>query len=391
MTAAAPRVFTIAPGVAFVDALAAGLIAEVGADRLALARMTVLLPTRRAGRALQDAFRRHAAGEALLLPRLVPIGDIEEDVLEAEAIAETGAALDILPAIAPLRRRLLLARLILEVPTLEGIDAAEGPAQASRLAAELARFLDEVETERLDLATLAGLVPERYAEHWQRSLRFLDVLTTHWPRILAEEGALDPARRRNRLIAARIEAWRRSPPADPVIAAGSTGSIPATADLLALVARLPRGAVVLPGFDRALDPPARQALVATHPQYGMQRLIDHIGVAPEAVADWPSPVAAGSPPSRAYVLDAALHPTADPARGDAGFAAGFSAGFAIDALGGVERIDCPGAHEEAAVIALLMRETLERRDATAALVTPDRALARRVAAELRRWDIAVDD
>src|SRR5262249_21326529 len=47
--------------------------------------------------------------------------------------------------------------------------------------------------------------------------------------------------------------------------------------------------------------------------------------------------------------------------------------------------------EEARAIALAMRETLEQPDRTAALVTPDRGLARRVAAELGRWRIAVDD
>ena len=43
------------------------------------------------------------------------------------------------------------------------------------------------------------------------------------------------------------------------------------------------------------------------------------------------------------------------------------------------------------IIALALRQTLEQDGQTAALVTPDRLLARRVASELARWQIAIDD
>src|SRR5690606_5291212 len=125
--------------------------------------------------------------------------------------------------------------------------------QAARLAAELARLLDQVQTERLSLDRLDRLVPEDYARHWQRTLDFLGLLRERWPAVLAAEGCLDPAERRNLLLAAQAEAWRRDPPEDPVIVAGSTGSIPATADLIEVVAWLPTGRVVLPGLDRGAD------------------------------------------------------------------------------------------------------------------------------------------
>ena len=62
-----------------------------------------------------------------------------------------------------------------------------------------------------------------------------------------------------------------------------------------------------------------------------------------------------------------------------------------DTLDGLSRYDCASPQEEAVTIALLLRRKLETPGATAALVTPDRELARRVAAELRRWDIDIDD
>ena len=51
----------------------------------------------------------------------------------------------------------------------------------------------------------------------------------------------------------------------------------------------------------------------------------------------------------------------------------------------------PDLPAEALALALRMRAALEIPGRTAALVTPDRHLARRVAVELRRWDIEVDD
>ena len=371
----ARSIFTIRPGLAFADALAAGLIAEAAGNPLALADVQLLLPTRRACRAMADAFLRVAGQDAVILPSLAPIGDIDDD-----EIVEVGP-LELPPAIAPMRRDLLLARLI------RAQHPARSPAQAARLAAELARLLDQVETERRDFADLATLVPDRYAAHWQITLEFLRILTEHWPAVLADEGCLDPADRRNQAAAGQIARWRERPPAGRVIVAGSTGSIPATADLIAAVAALPNGAVVLPGLDRAMDEEARAALTATHPQHGMMKLLERLGVAPADVADWPLPAPgrelAEVPAGRAAIVAAAMRPAeAQPAD---------LATLDMGALDGVIRLDCAGPQEEATTIALLLRWALEASDRTAALVTPDRALARRVAAEMGRWGIAVDD
>ena len=139
-----------------------------------------------------------------------------------------GAELEIEPAVPPIYRQLLLARLILRT----GGESDGDPAQAAELAAELARLLDQVQTEQLGFAALAELVPQDYARHWRVTLDFLKLLTEHWPGVLAQHGFLDPGERRNRLIEALAARWRAKAPVGPAIAAGSTGSVPATASLL---------------------------------------------------------------------------------------------------------------------------------------------------------------
>lgn len=388
-----PRcVYSIPAHFPFVEALAHGIIAEAGDDPVALARYHILLPTRRSCRSLREAFLRLGEGRPTLLPRMTPIGDVDEDelVLSDDLPGSPGgAALELPPAVPALRRQLVLMRLI------RRRDPAQSPDQAALLANELARLMDQVSTERLDFADLDQLDVGSFADHWQQTLDFLKLVTENWPAILADEGAIDPADRRNLLLEAQAARWQENPPTTPIIAAGSTGSIPATADLLATISTLPAGAVVLPGLDTGLDSAAWDAVGPTHPQFGLKHLLDHLSVSRADVSIWPSPGAhpdarpSAAPEARSTLLRYALLPA--PATGTPVTEEALSADALSDALSGVQRVDCPDPGKEAEVIAIAVRRTLETPGKTAALITPDRNLARRVAAELSRWDIEVDD
>ena len=132
-------------------------------------------------------------------------------------------------------------------------------------------------------------MPDELAQHWQASREVLGVIADAWPAVLAEEGALDPAERRHRLLTSLAAHWQREPPAQRIVAAGSTGSIPGTRALLQVIAGLPRGTVVLPGLDRALDEATWRELGAGHPQYGLKQLLDALNVERAKVPDWPRP------------------------------------------------------------------------------------------------------
>jgi len=410
----AHSVYTISPGAAFVDRLAQGVTARFGTTPDALATVTLLLPNRRGCRALREAFLRESGGRPLLLPRIQPIGDIDEDELTLSGGEGLGvAATDLPPAITPLRREILLSRLIMSAPRLRTEDPARSEGltvdQAARLARELARLLDQVQREQLDWSGLPDLVAGDLAAHWQTTLDFLDLVTRLWPDLLEAEGCLDPQDRLNRLLASQADTWRRTPPADPVIVAGSTGSVPAVRDLIGVVAGLPRGMVVLPGLDGFCAEPDWAAVRAsqTHPQYGLVRLLDHLGVAPHTVRSWddegPADGATAVRTARARLASELMRPS-ETSDGWSGLTA---APIDAAALTDVRWLEAPGPQEEATSIALLMREALEqvgdapdwpaaeissaRRGRTVALATPDRDLARRVAAALRRWNIEVDD
>ena len=89
-----PRVFTIPASAPFlptlIEALNAGKLGfAVAGDPLALASATIYLPTRRACRLMRDAFLDGLKGDAAILPRIVALGDIDEDEI-AFAEAATG-------------------------------------------------------------------------------------------------------------------------------------------------------------------------------------------------------------------------------------------------------------------------------------------------------------
>lgn len=367
-----PGVWTIDPHLPFLELLAEALVAEP-AERLA--DTLVLLPSRRTCLALRELLLARAQGRALLLPRIRPVGEPDEPELALDPALEC----ELPPAISPLRRRLLLTRLLY---------AAHGlpHEQAVRLAGELTRLLDELQTEEVDPSALDAIVPEELAEHWQRTLAFLRILREVWPSILEAEGRIDPAERRRRLLDLQAERWRRQPPRGPLVAAGSTGSIPAVARLLAVIREV-GGIVLLPGLDLDLDEASWQAAGCepSHPQYGFVQLLARMGIDREAVRPWP-----GSAPEPVQAARVALwRETMRPASASERWSR--NPPFSARALDGLSLIEAPDPAREAARIALRLRALLETPDKRALLVTTDRNLARRVAIELRRWQVEVDD
>jgi ATP-dependent helicase/nuclease subunit B len=368
-------IFTIAIDRRFADELAIGVLAQHGADPLALADVLILLPTRRSVRALREAFLRAANGKPTILPRMAPLGDVDES--EWEVASGDGSALALPPAIEPAERDALLAQLVAAFSD-RGQPIAQSSAQALLLARELGRLLDELAIEGVPFERLEGLVDGNFASHWQRTLKFLGIVGEAWPQVLAERGQIDAIERRTQAIRAQAARWRENPPSTPVIAAGSTGSQPATRELLSVVAGLPQGKVVLPGLDRDMDERSWSALDETHPQFGLRELVKALGRERADVADWPG--SAGS--ARHLLITELMRPAETSEEWSRPHPS---------SLEHVTRADCATPHQEALVIALALRWTLEDEGSTAALVTPDRDLAHRVTAELRRWNIDIDD
>src|SRR5450631_2480085 len=369
-----------------------------------LAQATLYLPTRRAGRMAREIFLDELNTDAAVLPRIVALGDIDEDELVfAEETEQYGGAapLEIPPKLGELERRLTLARLVAawaKGPVLAPL-VVGGPASTLALAGDLARLMDDMVTRGVGWEALDGLVPDQLDQYWQHSLEFLAIARQAWPAHLQEIEKIEPAERRDLLIAA--EARRLTAHHDgPVIAAGSTGSMPATAKFLDAVAGLPQGAVVLPGLDTDLDDEAWQLIsgikdalgkfttppASNHPQFAMHALLNRFGIRRGDVEILGEP----APRGRDILVSEAMRPSNATAQwhrrlGEPGIVEKISLGMDNLAV-----IEAANPEMEALAIAVAMREA-RHLNKSAALVTPDRALARRVMAALGRWNLAFDD
>ena len=387
----------------FADALVAGLIPRYREDNFGLARLTLMLPSRRTVRTVTEAFVR-ASGGALILPRMVVVGDLDLDETLGAAFDPLGDG-DIAPAVDPIVRQLILSRLLREELVAQPGTSVPGEAALLRLARGLAETIDrllieDIAPERLLDAAVIGLVGD-LAEHWRSATLLFARVLFRWQAKLAERGACDAPARRNRLLRALAARWREMPPAHPVVAAGVTSAAPAVAELLRVISELPGGAVILPDLDLTLDDAVWDGLghagapaedgqvfakgdIVTHPQYHLKLLLNRMGIARGEVQPWHRAGLAAARPARSRAISNLFLPPV---------ASTIWATLRSEdrSLSGVRVMECANPGEEALAIAILVRRALAVPERRVAVITPDRGLAERVIGHLQRWNIGADD
>ncbi len=402
-----PSIYSIAAHRGFADALVAGLIPRYREEGFGLARLTLLLPTRRAVRIVTEAFIRASGPEAgsgggLLLPRMAVVGDLDLDETLGPLLDPLGQGADLPPAADPATRLLALADMLRSDPETRSTSAPGLVRQARAIAQAMDRLaVEDVDLEALLDADVIGLVGE-LAEHWQRGTAQFARILARWRSCCEERGEIDAPVRRNRLLGHVAERWRREPPPYPVVAAGVTSAAPAIARLLRVVSELPQGAVVLPDLDLALPDAVWDALgaagntdhpdapvfargdVATHPQYHLKLLLARMGIARGEVSAWHRSGPAAAPPARSRAIsNLFLPPEASTAWAELPAEA--------RRLSGVRVMETAHPEEEAQAVAVLVRQALAEPEKRIAVITPDRDLAQRLVAHLERWGIAADD
>ncbi|MEM0934607.1 MAG: double-strand break repair protein AddB [Pseudomonadota bacterium] len=370
-----PRLYGVPPGADFAEAVLGGLEARyAGAAAEVWGRMTIIVNAGRMARRLRACFE---AGPARLLPKILPVSDL----------GPLAVGLPVPQAMPRLTLVLHLARL-LDALTDATPDIAPKAALFD-LAHSLADLIDELEGEGAGKATLDLLDVGDLSAHWQRSR---SIVSAAYDYVAATDGRLPGSEaQRRRIVQAVLEGWRDAAPPGPFIVAGSTGSRGATRILMAAVARLPNGAVILPGFDFGMPESHWTALdtgvaAEDHPQYRFRALMRALGLEPSAVEPW-SQADSAPDPKRNALLSLALCPA--PVT-DRWRRAARELPQLVEATAGMALLEAPSPRLEARAIAVRLREAVETGE-RAALITPDRDLSRQVAAALARWGIEPDD
>ena len=368
-----PRMFGLPPGADFPAALVRGLLVRfAGKPPEALAQVQLIVNTRRMARRIRDLFD---TGPALLLPAIRLVTDMGD---HADL-----ATMD--PPVSPLRRRLEISQLVAKL--LDSQPDLAPRASLYDLSDSLASLLDEMQGEGVGPDAIRQLDVSDQSGHWARAQQFLGIVQHFFD---GAGDAPDREARQRRVIESLVAGWRAEPPAHPVIVAGSTGSRGTTRLLMHAVARLPQGAIVVPGFDFDMRPRAwadlNDALLAEdHPQFRFRLLMRDLGLEPDDILPWsdsPAPC-----PARNALVSLALRPA--PVT-DQWLSEGPQLRQLDDAMANVTLVEAPSLRAEAMAIAMRLRQAAED-GITAALITPDRMLTRQVTAALDRWNILPDD
>lgn len=366
-------VYNIPAAYSFLDALAQGLLAQTQDTPLELSHYTLFLPTRNDCKELQHAFLRQSHGQPLLLPRMLPLGDLDQ---EEELILNT--PLPGLPSVLPpFKRQGLLTKLILHYTQQHaGLVSPHSAASAAQLAQDLMGLIDEAQVEGVEWKNLADLVPTHLAAHWQITLDFLKIISEHWPRILESTGHVEPHTYNSLAVERLIQRWQSNPPKAPVIAAGSTGTRKTTGRLLKAISQLENGWVLLPGFHKN----ARD-VNSTHPLNAHHQLLEILGSNPNHLSDWPelNTIQASGNSARSHLFLKALE--LEP----------HVQNNVSPALENLKVLESSTPQEEALSIALKIREALDTPGQTVSLISPSTGLFERVRSELKRWDIPCEE
>ena len=389
MSASSCRVYNIAPGGDFLQVLAREILlgfpfAQSNRENPPLPNWTILLPTRRAARILGSILAKNSGQRTLLLPTIKPIGDIDDGRLQ-----DDGSAADIPLAISRTGQVLLMLDILKNWASKNPQTKIAAEIQASQiqslsLANSLLQLVEQIEVSETDLEQLSEVYNLELSEHRTALVNLLGLLKIELPQKLLQENVMGPAARRSLLI--RLEANRITnlKLRGPIIAAGSTGTIPATRALLNAIAHHHQGAVVLPGLDLGMSADDWSSLGPDHPQFSLQNTISDLKIERSEIVS----LSIGNshrnflsaelmrPSSTAEQWHTVLKDRTEDMR---------------KALDRLHVVKAPDRHIEASAIALILRFALETPHKTAALVTPDRDLAQRVKAELLRWDIVIDD
>ena len=368
-----PRVFGVPIGVDFPKALVNGLL-ERNRDRPpeAVARIQLIVNTRRMARRIRNLFD---AGPQMLLPRINLITDLGE---------HWGLA-NIPDAVPPLHRRLELVQLLSAL--LERQPDLAPRSSLYDLADSLAALMDEMQGEGVSPDAIETLDLTDQSGHWERIKSFLSIVRHYFDE---DNDQPDSETRQRMVVEQTIERWQKKPPEDPVIIAGSTGSRGATQILMQAIAKLPQGAVILPGFDFDMPEHVWPALdgnmpAEDHPQYRFHSFINNLNLCLSDILKWSQTTPFND--ARNQIISLALRPA--PVT-DQWLTEGMKLDDINTAMQDVTLVEAPTPRQEALSIAMGLRDAAEK-GRTAALITPDRTLTRQVAAALDRWDILPDD
>ena len=384
--------FTIAPHASFLEILANNILDgtllngwDISSD-FGLSDITIFLPTKKSRLELADIFNKKLNGA--LLPDIKTFGDEKEE--ESVFLPPNNLApfdLEPLPkAISTIRRSLILSKLTQGYLKEKPLSSS----QVFALSSSLSSLIDDCHIEDVKIENLKNITPDNLSENWQENLEFLKIAFDVLPHILKEENLIDIALLQKIKLQRQAENLENIYKNKPIIAAGSTGSVLATAKLLKAITKLKRGVVVFPSLDISLSNETLKTLSDkktnphSHPQYVLVETLKNLGAKLGDVKE----LAPKKNTTRTNIIRSSLALMNESANW-----ANIRKKYQDDIKTAFKDISFIGADNDelqARAIAFATYDFLIK-NKSVGIISPNRNLARRISVELKRFNIEVDD
>jgi len=376
------NIYNIPLSCSFWDTLAKIYLDKYQDKLLELASVLFLVPNRRSCQILNLAFVRQQGLKPAVLPQIVPIAEIDDDDLFFSSFDWQTCLPEEESVISKEERLFLFARMIMSKPNDFGLKQIS-LAQAVNLSLDLANLIDTACNLELSFDKLHDLVPEKYATHWQETLKLLKIITEFWPQILKDRHAIDLCDLKKKLLYQQALLWQKENSPRDIVAAGITASFPAIVNLLKIISDLPNGKIYFSGVDTHADDTYWLNVDESHPQFELKELLSLLELDRHKISSICESV---DLPKEEFISEIMRPASVSDAWQKLSLKAHLHSAFE-----GMHLIETKTQRDEALSIALKMREILNQPEKTAALITYDRNLARRVAVELARFNIEIDD
>lgn len=366
-------------------------------DPLYFSKITIYVPTQRAARSLREMLSLYCPLKSCILPRIFAIHNVDELQeslfyhLDVPILQKRISLYDSAFILTPLVQKWYesLSENSKSLFGSQNILVPNGIAESLYLSFKLENLIEEMIQRESKIEILEELsLSKDLTQWWQINHEFLKIILTQWPKILEERKALTKSQIYKILLSRQIKIWKKKPPKFPVIALGLKEPV----EFISAISSLKEGAVYFQGLDLHLDEESWQALgvsqeedpaIATHPQYSYYNLLKALKITRSNVQQIDTKE---KNLSRELLLTSALRPASTTNKWILEKRSKFEKG-----LKNLTLIEAENEREEAAAIALSMREILEVKNKTVALVTSNRTLARRVSLELRRFGIIANE
>lgn len=326
----------------------------IDASNVPLENMLIFLPSRRAVRSVERMLV-HQNGHAIILPHLVALGEGVDETDEYEPSQPN--------TISNTERVVILAKLLSADSNIGNISTA------LPIAHDFVRMTDYLENEGIDISTKnwTDLVDEKYATHFRGKAKILKILSENMP-IITHSRVTTTAQRN-----ADIRGWipllkSKDCKYKLVVVCGSTASVPATADLMATVAELPFGKIILSGkiSGRNID-----FELPTNPYHSEYLFLKRIGYESTDIL----PIDVGPSDTIDFMNAAFGNDTNKPKNGDA--------------VSHCHLIECDRESTEALAVAEITKRALQK-NKSVLVITPDTAGNQRIASAFAAQNIVAD-